>query len=191
VVFPYHRRKLPHIIPDAVPIFFTWRLHGSLPASKKFAAPGASGKEFRAADRILARSATGPTWLLDAKLAEMVAEEIEATASRFHRYVLLEYVVMPNHVHVLAVPHSDPSEILRVLKGFTARRANQILNRTGVPFWQDETFDHYVRHVGHLQKIRNYIVNDPVKCGLVLRPQDYRWSSAFSREIRNSKTSRS
>jgi hypothetical protein len=56
VFFPFHQRKLPHIIPNAVPIFFTWRLYGSLPASRVFAAPKASGAEFRAADRELARS---------------------------------------------------------------------------------------------------------------------------------------
>jgi putative transposase len=109
----------------------------------------------------------------------MVADEIKATALRFRRYVLLEFVVMPNHVHLLAVPHGDPSDILHTLKGVTARRGNKILSRTGLPFWQDETFDHWVRHIGHLQKIRNYVVNDPVKCGLASRPQDYKWSSAY------------
>jgi putative transposase len=179
VPIPYHQRKLPHIIPDAVPIFFTWRLHGSLPASRLFATPKTSGAEFRTADRELACSKIGPMWLKDPLVASMVADEIKATASRFHRYALLEFVVMPNHLHLLAIPHGNPSDILHVLKGVTARRGNRLLSRTGLPFWQDETFDHWVRHVGQLLKIRNYIVNDPVKCGLVSRPQDYRWSSAY------------
>jgi REP element-mobilizing transposase RayT len=179
VLIPFHQRKLPHIIPEAVPIFFTWRLHGTLPASRPFAAPKASGVEFRAADRELAHSKLGPVWLKNPEIASMVTDEIKATASRFHRYSLMEFVVMPNHVHLLAVPLGDPREILRILKGVTARRGNRLLGRTGFPFWQDETFDHFVRHVAHLQKIRNYIVNDPVKCGLVSRPQDYQWSSAY------------
>jgi REP-associated tyrosine transposase len=178
----YRKRKLPHILPDSIPIFFTWRLHGSLPASRRFAPPKASGIEFRSADRELARSKTGPTWLKNPEIASMVVDEIQATASRFHRYSLMEFVVMPNHIHLLAVPHADPSEILRALKGITARRANLLLGRTGLPFWQDETFDHYVRHIAHLQKIRDYIVNDPVKCGLASRPQEYRWSSAYKKK---------
>jgi putative transposase len=179
VLYPFHRRNLPHIIPTAIPIFFTWRLYGSLPANKSFCRDGATGTEFRLADRNLAMCASGPKWLRDPQVASMVAEEIKATAHRFQRYRLLEFVVMPNHVHLLVVPYGEPSEILRVLKGYTARLANKILGRTGSPFWQDETFDHYVRHVEHQTKIRNYIVNDPVKCGLVTRSQDYKWSSGF------------
>ena len=179
MLYPFHRRNLPHIIPTCVPIFFTWRLFGSLPVYKSFCRDGATGAEFQLADEDLARCATGPKWLLNPPVAAMVTEEIQATASRFQRYELLEFVVMPNHVHLLVVPHGEPSEILRVLKGYTARLANKILGRTGSPFWQDETFDHYVRHVEHQTQIRNYIVNDPVRCGLVSRPQDYRWSSAY------------
>jgi putative transposase len=179
VTFPYHHRNLPHIVPTNVtPIFFTWRIHGSLPANQTFMGDSGSGREFLLADKSLARAATGPKWLFNPKIAAMVSEEIEATAERFHRYVLLEFVVMPNHVHVLAVPRTEPSETLRTLKGCTARKANQILGRTGAKFWQDETFDHYVRHVEHQRKIRNYIVTDPVRCGLVSRPEDYLWSSA-------------
>ena len=178
-MYPVHRRNLPHIIPAAIPIFFTWRLYGSLPANKSFCRDAATGAEFRAADTNLAKCATGPKWLCNPEIATMVAEEIKSTADRFNRYRLLEFVVMPNHVHLLVVPHGEPSKILRVLKGFTARRANLILGRTGSTFWQDETFDHYVRHLDHQIKIQNYIANDPVKCGLVSRPQEYRWSSAY------------
>ena len=114
----------------------------------------------------------------------MVAAEIESSDEHFHRYKLLEYVVMPNHVHLLVYPQLDPTESLHLLKGITARYANRILARTGWPFWQDETFDHWVRHVGQLAKIREYIASDPVRCGLAARAQDYPWSSAHKALVR-------
>jgi len=50
--------------------------------------------------------------------------------------------------------------------------------RTGEPFWQKESYDHWVRNPSELEKIRTYIENNPVKAGLVRNPQDYLWSSA-------------
>ena len=63
------------------------------------------------------------------------------------------------------------------MKGYTAREANKILGRTGQPFWQKESYDHWVRDSAELQRIRRYIERNPVKGGLVSRVEDYPWSS--------------
>ena len=67
---------------------------------------------------------------------------------------------------------------MKSLKGVTAREANQILQRTGKPFWQDESFDHWVRSEVEFTEIRKYIEHNPVTAGLVERPEDWAWSSA-------------
>jgi REP element-mobilizing transposase RayT len=180
---PY-RRNLPHVFPDGVPIFFTWRLYGSLPASKaisQISPNDTAGMKFRKIDRWLDLAAAGPRWLNDSRVAAMVAVEIERGADEFSRYELLEYSVMPNHVHMLITPREAPSVVMKMLKGVTARRANLILNRTGSPFWQYESFDHWCRSVEEARKIRKYIMQNPVKCGLAQRPQDWPWSSAHRR----------
>jgi REP element-mobilizing transposase RayT len=94
---------------------------------------------------------------------------------------LAAFAIMANHVHVLLTPFSALSEITRRVKGTSARQANLILGRTGAPFWQDESFDHWVRNHGEWQKIRAYIENNPVRAGLVERPEDWPWSSASCR----------
>src|SRR5437762_1430790 len=53
------------------------------------------------------------------------------------------------------------------MKGFTARQANLILNRTGEPFWQAESYDHWVRNEPEYFRIAASIENNPVKAGLV------------------------
>ena len=186
LVVPAHpyRRTLPHIFPARTAVFFTWRLYGSLPVQKHsiVSKPKVStGATFVRMDRSLDRAATGPRWLRDPRIAEIVTGEIERGEREFGRYRLLEYVVMPNHVHVLVFPTSNPDAAMRMLKGNTARLANRLLDRVGLPFWQYESFDHWCRSVEEVRKIRAYIVNDPVKCGLVRRPQDWRWSSAHRR----------
>jgi REP element-mobilizing transposase RayT len=43
---------------------------------------------------------------------------------------------MANHVHVLLTPHVEMRQVNRAVKSYSARKANQILGRTGEPFWQ-------------------------------------------------------
>jgi putative DNA methylase len=69
---------------------------------------------------------------------------------------------------------------MKSLKGFTARQANRMLARTGTPFWQKESYDHWVRDEAEWHRIARYIENNPVKAGLVSTPDAYRWSSAFA-----------
>jgi hypothetical protein len=68
--------------------------------------------------------------------------------------------------------------IMRWLKGRAGRVANQILRRTGTPFWQDESFGHWVRSAEELQDLIEYVENNPVKAGLVEAKEQWQWSSA-------------
>jgi putative transposase len=85
---------------------------------------------------------------------------------------------MANHVHLLILPKISPARLLQSLKGATAREANRLLGRTGEPFWQKESYDHWVRNGAEYVRIKSYIENNPVKAGLVQTPEEYRWSSA-------------
>jgi len=178
-----YRRNLPHYLPERVPIFFTWQLHGSLPARRPAVAPATetNGQKFRNLDRELDSAATGPKWLEDPRIASVVQEEIEIGAYRFHRYEVLEYVVMPNHVHLLIFPFRHPAQLMRWLKASSSRRANAILGRTGQPFWQDESFDRWVRSREERRNIIRYIEFNPVRAGLAVEPGAFRYSSAFGR----------
>jgi REP element-mobilizing transposase RayT len=88
------------------------------------------------------------------------------------------WVIMPNHVHVILEPRLALPAILRWLKGRTARKANQILGRTGLPFWQDESFNHWVRTTEELHDLILYIERNPVAAGLAGTAEQWSWSSA-------------
>jgi REP element-mobilizing transposase RayT len=85
---------------------------------------------------------------------------------------------MPNHVHLLILPKVPVHKITRWLKGSTARRANQLLDRTGLSFWQDESYDHWVRSPKELDQIIAYIEENPISAGLVASMDLWPWSSA-------------
>ncbi|MBI3663258.1 MAG: transposase, partial [Acidobacteria bacterium] len=83
-----------------------------------------------------------------------------------------------NHVHMLLTPLTPLRRITQSLKGFTAREANALLRRTRKTFWQDESFDHWVRGPAEFARIVTYIENNPVKAGLVAKAEHWPWSSA-------------
>jgi putative DNA methylase len=63
------------------------------------------------------------------------------------------------------------------LKSYTANRANAILGRSG-PFWQRESYDHWIRDVHEFERIVQYVAANPVKAGLCACARDWRFSSA-------------
>ena len=175
------RRRLPHQYPEGRALFLTWHLYGSVPASR-FPAPHnlSAGRAFVWIDRYLDTTRTGPLWLKRAEIARLVVEAIHHSAEKLAYYDLEAYVIMANHVHLLVWPRVPAPKLLHSVKGYTAREANKILGRTGQPFWQKESYDHWVRDTKEVERIRCYIEENPVKAGLVSRPQDYPWSSANS-----------
>ena len=108
----------------------------------------------------------------------MVVEAIRYNADNLGHYVLHAFVVMPNHVHLLLTPAVPLPQLMKSLKGITAKRGNAILGLTGRPFWQEESYDHVVRDSREFERIVNYIEENPVRAALVSRAGDYRWSSA-------------
>ncbi|MGH7142961.1 MAG: REP-associated tyrosine transposase [Planctomycetota bacterium] len=87
------------------------------------------------------------------------------------RYVLHAYVIMPNHVHVLVdvrAPY-ELSAIVRRWKSGTARSINRHLGRKG-PLWKSDYWDRYIRDDAHYMDAVEYILQNPVKAGLVKEP---------------------
>jgi REP element-mobilizing transposase RayT len=81
----------------------------------------------------------------------VVVEAIWYNAQVLRHYVMHAFVVMPNHVHLLVTAGVPLPKLTQSLKGITSKRANAILARTGRPFWQEETYDHGVRHEREFQ----------------------------------------
>ena len=176
---PFYRRRLPHIYEIKQSVFLTWRLYDSLPPHRAFPTDAlTSGQAFAAMDRLLDEARAGQFYLRQPAVADMVVEAIQYNANVLGHFVLHAFVVMPNHVHLLATPAVTLPKLTKSLKGITAKRANAMLALTGSSFWQEESYDHLVRHAREFEKIRNYIEGNPVRAGLVREASEYRWSSA-------------
>jgi len=170
--------RLPHLYVMGRPLFVTFRLHGSLPANRAFPSANlTSGQAFVAMDRLLDHARSGPMYLGQPDVAQLVLDSIDCGVEIGH-YELHAFVIMSNHVHLLLTPSIDVSKLLCSLKRATARKANLLLGLTGQPFWQDESYDHLVRNGDEFRRIQRYIEYNPVKVGLVTRPDEYPHSSA-------------
>lgn len=113
--------------------------------------------------------------------------------SRYIEYKLFCFCIMPNHVHVVfgigegyvsriadstarkSVSSYKVTKILQELKKFTSRESNKILNRTG-QFWHRESYDRLVRDANEFDNIVNYILQNPVKAGLVSDHRKWKWN---------------
>ena len=163
-----YRRHLPHLLPDGASFHVTWRLAQNLPAPQP--------EILRCGDRKPAPA--GPMWLTDPGIAQMVVEALRYGQEQRGFYTLRAYVVMPNHVHILIEPYSELAAIMRWLKGRTARMPNRILGRMGQAFWQDESYDHFIRSPQELTYTARYIEENPLRAGLVESADQWLWSSA-------------
>ncbi len=98
-----------------------------------------------------------------------VGKVVESALRHFDgdRYQLGDFVIMPNHVHVLVRPTEgyELEKILHSWKSFTAKQANALINGSG-DFWRSEYFDHVVRSAAQYEKFCAYIRENPVKAKL-------------------------
>lgn len=170
-----HRKLVTHV-DNGEPHFLTFSCYGRLPLLSK--------------DRTR-------LWFVEA------LEE----ARQSHKFHLWAWVIMPEHIHLLIWPppafmDADPAGnqgktagILADIKRPVGRKAIRYLSekapkflerltvrnrgRTYRRFWQAGTgYDESISEVGALHEVIEYIHLNPVRRGLVARPEDWEWSSA-------------
>lgn len=194
----YDRGYLPHVRSQGRPYFVTFRLAGTLPRdvirqyqAERVALLARCDKELSLDDRTRLielysekvethlDAGRGECWLKDERIADLVAGVLKYFDNQ--RYELGPWVVMPNHVHAIVLPLGAQllDEIVKSWKGFSAKEANKLLNRTGRPFWAREYYDHVLRDDEARSRAADYIHDNPVKAGLCDRWEDWKWSSAF------------
>lgn len=104
--------------------------------------------------------------------------------------VLDAFVVMPNHVHgilvIVGAGSTEPAptgsaptvpntggekrhglpEIVRQFKTFSSRRINEYRHTPGMPVWQRNYYEHIIRNEESLNRIRQYIADNPLQWAL-------------------------
>jgi len=200
----YYRRNLPHIEPRGATFLVNFRLANSLPAEvieklrteadqleknllrikdpkeKLLLRDKAQRRLFAKWDDELHKSQSGPFWLKEDNVAEIVANAIHYHEGEW--FDVEAYCIMPNHVHLVLTPYESSqiadyilTKIMHNIKRNSANHANKVLGRTG-SFWQHENYDHFARDESELERIIKYVLYNPVKANLVKEQQDWKWA---------------
>lgn len=110
---------------------------------------------------------------------EEIARIVAKSLNHFHGQRMLtgDFVIMPNHVHVLLrpLPGFELEEILHSIKNYTANEINRVL-KTNESFWQRQSYDHVARDYEQLEAYQKYIGANPAKANL--GEGEYIYSSA-------------
>ena len=130
-------------------------------------------------------------------MRELLVDSL-ARAVASHRFDLYAYVLMPEHVHIVVRPQhikSSIANLLQAIKRPMSFRAREMLEASGHPiaallrveiasdrshfqFWQrGPGFDSNLRSWDSVNDAVRYIHMNPVRRGLVDRPENYEWSS--------------
>jgi len=190
-------RRLPHWAQAGTVCFITWRTYDSIPTvvlnqwhtdrHQWLRAHGIDPqaddwrRQFRALDRSIRAEFTrrfsecwhrylddghGACILRNPEIAKIVDDSLRHFDG--DRYELTDFIIMPNHVHLLAT-FADEEGMLEQCDSwkhyYTARQINLRLASKG-RFWQQDGFDHLVRSVEHFELFRRYIANNPSKASL-------------------------
>ncbi|MEW5843669.1 MAG: transposase [Bacteroidota bacterium] len=183
----FHRRNLPHLYFNDGIYFITFRLADSPPLEfvKQLRDELANSCEelslkkkriFKKYDELLDTTFVCKKHLSVPEVATIVRNAIQYEDGKDIKVIC--YCIMPNHVHLvleLLEGNRGISKIMQSIKRVSARRSNEYLKREG-KFWQDESFDRWVRNDKELFNTINYVLENPVRAGLVKIWEDWNYT---------------
>lgn len=97
------------------------------------------------------------------------------TSDTLNQTITLAFVVMPDHIHWLfQLNQTKPlSKLVQSIKSIIA-------HQIGMPIWQPGYYDHALRKDEDIQTVARYIVDNPIRAGLVQKVADYpHWDAVW------------
>jgi putative transposase len=95
------------------------------------------------------------------------------------KYLLHEFVAMPDHVHLILTPQDSLEKAIQFIKGgYSFRVKKELNNRFEV--WQPGFTDHRIRDHSDYVRLKAYVHLNPVRARLCEQSQEYHYSSASS-----------
>jgi len=139
----------------------------------------------------------GACHLRHPEIAKVVKDKLHQYDGEY--YDLLAYSIMPNHCHAvfdfgrqvvdvqdsllstssLSLEYRPLHDVMRLIKGGSAREINKFIGNTGKPFWQKDSYDHFVRDQRSLGNVVAYTLQNAAAAGLVDDWQE--WPNVWSR----------
>ncbi|MBM4346885.1 MAG: hypothetical protein FJ107_02005 [Deltaproteobacteria bacterium] len=115
--------------------------------------------------------------------AKIEIEELLKT-SKDLEFRILCYCLMPDHLHIIISPGDSNLPLSKFLNVFKGKTTTILREREGLnKIWQRSAFDHIIRAEEGVKTVIEYIVNNPVRKGIVENANDYPHSKSFEAEV--------
>ena len=108
----------------------------------------------------------------DAQIAEQTLTQFRHT-STLDRFAILAYCLMPDHAHLLCEGLSGESDFKHFAKMAKQRSGGLFARTQHAPLWQGGYYERVLREEDDVRALARYIVNNPVRAGLVESPEAY------------------
>ena len=114
--------------------------------------------------------------------ATVLVESWRSTA-RIHIWAVGRYVVMPDHVHFFASPDSAAKPLAGFVRDWKKWTTHRLQDSLGIapPLWQPEYFDHVLRSPPSYDEKWKYVLENPIRAGLVGRSEDWKYAGECDR----------
>jgi len=124
-----------------------------------------------AAFSVTVSTASRQKLFFDQHAVSLCLDALEETATR-DRMEVLAYCFMPDHLHLL-LEAKEGSTLIRFMKAFKQMSAYRYRRTFNQPLWQKEYYDHVLRKEEDVGTVAQYILQNPVRAGLVKSFQEY------------------
>ena len=100
---------------------------------------------------------------------KIVNNVINDIPNHYANVEILQYVIMPNHIHILLyLPYNDgriisSPTVNKPIFTIIGQMKREISKRIGIPIWQRSFHDHIVRNKTDYEEISKYIYENPIK----------------------------
>jgi len=95
-----------------------------------------------------------------------------------HRFGLIAFCVMPDHLHLIVRGLDAESCLVRFVRGFKQASGHRMRRYHGIRLWQEGFFDHVLRNEAAVERHVKYILENPVRAGLVDALEAWAYSDA-------------
>jgi putative transposase len=113
----------------------------------------------------------------DPAIVDLVLDQFQRIASD-EGIAILVYCVMPDHVHLLVEGQEDDADLKTFVKRAKQHSGFHFKQKYEKRLWQEGYYEHVLREPENTSEVMAYVVNNPVRKGIVDQPVDYpHWGS--------------
>jgi REP element-mobilizing transposase RayT len=100
-----------------------------------------------------------------------------------YSFIIIIYCFMPDHLHILAKGESEESDFLEFMKTFKQITGFYFKKKFEKSLWQENYFEHVLRSNEDVFKIAGYILENPMRKGLVEDPFKYKYTGSLKYKL--------